>query len=260
MKILVPLNGTPKSESVIPFVVNLALRWQAEVVALTVVDPVGGAGDPIVPLVTNRFYRENLAAGEEYIQNMAGRFGEVLVHPFCRVGPPEHCIARLSAEEKCDLTILGSHGHSGLVRWFCGSVAEALVRHSPCPVLLVRHLMPLHFRQILIPVDGSETIRTLLGLIPAPFFGPETQVTLLHCGEPAPDWALDDPRVQLSVSPLAAPQGICHWLESHDCDLICMATHGREGMHHLWQGSITEEIARASDCPVLVIPPALVPW
>ncbi len=255
MKILVPLSGTPKSESVIPFVVNLALRWQAEVVALTVVDPVGGAGDPIVPLVTDRFYRENLAAGESYIQEASKLFGEVKAEPLCRVGSPEHCIANLAEQEGCDLIILGSHGHSGFVRWFCGSVAEALIRHAPCPVLLVRHFMPIRFDQILIPVDGSEASRRLPERIPAPFLAPETHLTLLQCGEPALEWQLSDPRMEVKNSTSPPAEGICNWLQSHDCDLICMATHGREGMDHFWQGSITEEVARACDCPLLVFPP-----
>lgn len=240
MKILLPLNGTPKSESIIPFVTNLALRWKAEVLALTVIDPVGGAGDPIVPLVTEGFYREKVAAGEEYIQSIPARFGSVPVQPFCRIGSPEHCMANLAREEKCDMIVLATHGHSGFVRWFCGSVAEGLLRVAPCPVLLVRKLMPIQFRQVLIPVDGSEASRQVARLIPGPFLSPETGVTELHCAEPVVEEILD-------------------WLETHDCELICMATHGREGLEHLLHGSITEEVARASDCPVLVFPPVLVP-
>jgi len=259
MKILVPLNGSPKSEAVIPFVTNLALRWKAEVLTLTVVDPVGGAGDPIVPLVTERFYRENVAAGEDYIHSMSARFANVSVRPFCRVGSPEDCITGLAEEEACDLIILGSHGHSGFMRWLCGSVAEGLVRHSPCPVLLVRNFMPVQFRQILIPVDETETCRRVPALIPAPFLSPETQLTLLHCCEPALDWKMEDPRMHLESTSTPAPEGICQWLQTHDCDLICMATHGRGGLEHLWKGSITEEVARASNCPVLVFPPALFP-
>ena len=49
MRILVPLNGTPKSESVIPFATNLALRWKAEIVTLKVVDPLEVAGTPSSP-------------------------------------------------------------------------------------------------------------------------------------------------------------------------------------------------------------------
>lgn len=40
-----------------------------------------------------------------------------------------------------------------------------------------------------------------------------------------------------------------------EIDLIVMATHGREGLSHLWLGSVAEATVRRSPVPVLVIPP-----
>jgi universal stress protein A len=37
-----------------------------------------------------------------------------------------------------DLIILGSHGRRGVDRWLLGSVAEAVARHAPCSVEIVR--------------------------------------------------------------------------------------------------------------------------
>ena len=39
---------------------------------------------------------------------------------------------------KVDLIIMSTHGRSGPSRWAFGSVAEKVVRHAPCPVLVVR--------------------------------------------------------------------------------------------------------------------------
>jgi nucleotide-binding universal stress UspA family protein len=39
---------------------------------------------------------------------------------------------------RADLIVLGSHGRSGIKRWILGSVAEAVVRHAPCSVEVVR--------------------------------------------------------------------------------------------------------------------------
>jgi len=47
-------------------------------------------------------------------------------------------IVEMAEDEGADLVILGSHGRSGLSRAFLGSVAERVVRHAPCPVLVVR--------------------------------------------------------------------------------------------------------------------------
>jgi nucleotide-binding universal stress UspA family protein len=45
-------------------------------------------------------------------------------------------IQRLEAR-KYDLAVLGSHSRSGASRWFLGSVAEKVIRHAPCSVLVV---------------------------------------------------------------------------------------------------------------------------
>jgi nucleotide-binding universal stress UspA family protein len=45
---------------------------------------------------------------------------------------------RARAEEKrADLIVIGSHGHRGVRRFLLGSVAETVVRHAPCSVLVV---------------------------------------------------------------------------------------------------------------------------
>ena len=50
-------------------------------------------------------------------------------------GDPAVAIARLAEEEHADLIVMGTHGRTGLTRLLMGSVAEAVVRRAPCPVL-----------------------------------------------------------------------------------------------------------------------------
>jgi nucleotide-binding universal stress UspA family protein len=44
----------------------------------------------------------------------------------------------LAADEGVDLIVMGTHGRTGLMRLLMGSVAEAVVRRAPCPVLTLR--------------------------------------------------------------------------------------------------------------------------
>lgn len=53
-------------------------------------------------------------------------------------GRPVQVICGLATDEKASLVVLGSHGRHGLERFFVGSVAEGVVRHSPCAVLIVK--------------------------------------------------------------------------------------------------------------------------
>jgi nucleotide-binding universal stress UspA family protein len=51
--------------------------------------------------------------------------------------PVEHSIIMYANEQHFDLIIMASHGRSGLRRALLGSVAEYVLRHSQCPVLIV---------------------------------------------------------------------------------------------------------------------------
>ncbi len=54
-------------------------------------------------------------------------------------GRPFVEIIRYARDRQMDLIVTGTHGHSGLRHVLMGSVAEKVVRKSPCPVLTVRH-------------------------------------------------------------------------------------------------------------------------
>ena len=53
-------------------------------------------------------------------------------------GNPKEQIIRHAAAWGADLVVLGSHGRRGLKRWLLGSVSEAVARHAPCSVEVIR--------------------------------------------------------------------------------------------------------------------------
>jgi nucleotide-binding universal stress UspA family protein len=53
-------------------------------------------------------------------------------------GEPREAIVAAAYAEKADLIVVGSHGRSGVSRFFIGSVSDYVVRHAPCPVIVVR--------------------------------------------------------------------------------------------------------------------------
>jgi universal stress protein A len=52
--------------------------------------------------------------------------------------PAAQALIALDSDVTFDLVVVGSHGRTGLGRLVIGSVAEQLVRHAPCPVLVAR--------------------------------------------------------------------------------------------------------------------------
>jgi nucleotide-binding universal stress UspA family protein len=53
-------------------------------------------------------------------------------------GVPHERVARAARGKKADLLVIGTHGRTGLAKFFLGSVATRLVVGAPCPVLTVR--------------------------------------------------------------------------------------------------------------------------
>lgn len=55
-----------------------------------------------------------------------------------RLGQPAHEIVQFAEAEQGDLIVLASHGYHGIKRFLLGSVAEQVLRHAHCPVLVLR--------------------------------------------------------------------------------------------------------------------------
>lgn len=53
-------------------------------------------------------------------------------------GEPASAVTRLAESEEVDMIVMGTHGRTGVTRLLMGSVAEAIVRRAPCPVLTYR--------------------------------------------------------------------------------------------------------------------------
>src|SRR5262245_27626469 len=74
-------------------------------------------------------------------------------------------IAEYASKLESPLVVMSTHGRTGFSRLWLGSVADAVVRRSSVPVLLLRIAprvasapapTPLHFNRVIVPLDGSE--------------------------------------------------------------------------------------------------------
>lgn len=61
-----------------------------------------------------------------------------LAHEYLEGGDPATEIVHAAREWPADVIVMGTHGRDGLSRLLQGSVAESVLRHAPCPVLVVR--------------------------------------------------------------------------------------------------------------------------
>mgnify|MGYP001815205673 CR=1 FL=1 len=140
--ILVPLDGSRRAEAILCHVEELALRYQATVVFLRVLDPIALRPTPVgVPSALEQSELERRRKMVvSYLAAQEGVFREKGIETRTRVahGPVVEAIIDAAEREAADLIALASHGRTGLPQVFYGSVAAGVLHRVDRPLLLVR--------------------------------------------------------------------------------------------------------------------------
>lgn len=140
-RVLVPLDGSPLAEAVLPFAEKLAGPVDSELLLLRVVEPLAPAAALAaagVPAPDELFLRQ--VEARRYLDEVARRLGDkgLRVRTLLGHGPAASEIVAVAKAERADLIAMSTHGRGGLGRLLFGSVAEAVLRAAPVPVLMVR--------------------------------------------------------------------------------------------------------------------------
>jgi nucleotide-binding universal stress UspA family protein len=147
-RILVALDGSDVAEQVLPHVEVLAEKFGSAVTLVQATTspemlaaasaqgaaPAGPVVDP-TPIVESE--RQEAS---EYLDAIAQRLRgrDLAVDAKQSEGPPGEVIVELAGRLGTDLIAMTTHGRGGLQRLVLGSVADQVLRHAPCPILLVR--------------------------------------------------------------------------------------------------------------------------
>jgi len=145
-KVLVPLDGSPTSETVLPWVRALAGSVGTELHLLRVVPSAAdlaanswwGYGPPPSPLSAPQEAAEAARDAARYLHRVAAAALPGLTpRVSVREGQAAREIARAARECGAEAVVMSTHGRTGLRRLVLGSVAEAVVRESGMPVVLL---------------------------------------------------------------------------------------------------------------------------
>lgn len=144
-KVLFTTDGSRFAEDSLPYALDLARQCKAELRVVTVIEnPVFHGTPEATALYDAEFYRalsgelEKLAASSvERVQKQA-LDAKLSATTAVRRGSPADEIVAEATEWGADVIVTSTHGRSGLARAFLGSVANRIVNHAPCPVLLHR--------------------------------------------------------------------------------------------------------------------------
>ena len=134
--ILFPTDFSPVSEAGLPEATALARQMGAKLLILHV-------QQPLVTTASGEVHYASAEANEETLREMLDAVKPDDPAVACErrlvVGDPAEEIVRVAAKEKARLIAMGTHGRTGLGRLLMGSVAEAVLRRAPCPVMTFRN-------------------------------------------------------------------------------------------------------------------------
>lgn len=136
--ILVPTDFSPQAEKALRYALAFARQFGARLMLLHVMEPLAAPDFACFPLIEAR--DKVTRAAKQRLAALADRFASEgsIKETMVRDGRAFQVITDVARESKANLIIIATHGHTGAARLLLGSTTERVVRHAPCPVLVVR--------------------------------------------------------------------------------------------------------------------------
>lgn len=268
-RILVPTDFSRQAENALKVAVQVAKKYDSEIILMHMLELP-------MDLIAGKSRGQDLPEALFFMRMARKRFEKLLKRDYLKDVKVTDTVEFHEAfngiidgveEHDCDLIIMGSHGASGMEEVFIGSNTEKVVRHSNIPVLVIKEEIP-DFK-----VDN---------FIFATDFVPEGQKSFLEALKLADQLGIDLHLVYINTSnkfkttpqieekmkkfTQGAPtqnftltvyndksieQGILDFSMRMDADLMGIGTHGRKGLAHLLNGSISEDLVNHARKPVI---------
>lgn len=295
--LVVPLDGSEFSERTLPLAGRLAAATGAKLHLAHV-----HVSHPPDQLLSNtQFHYEGLDMAEydarhreeelAYLSRLGSSLGNgTVVDTMLLEGSVAEEIAAFASSVRADMVLITTHGHTGVSRMWLGSVADALVRMTTLPLLVIHPAHGGHvpadvasFRHILVPLDGSDLSESILAPATELARAAGARLTLAHVVSsqavlgtrifpllpddvaPAIEKATrylerlagelrsEGMEVEVHVEEHDAPgRAIAGIADKLDADLIALATHGYGGLKRALLGSVADKVLRSSPLPLLV--------
>lgn len=232
-------------------------------------------------------------ASAAYLRSIAATFADGNVTCTVEKDRAEEAIIKKAEADSGTLIAMATHGRSGMNRFLLGSVAEKVLRGTANPLVLVRakETAPsaglAGFKSIIVPLDGSELAETVIPTAAAMAKMLDLEVELFRAYHiPYNAYGADDgymvnydeliasvrdeakeylDKKVAEVKKLGVAKVAAVSKEGYSGDeilalgnktpeaLIAMCSHGRSGVRRWMLGSVTENVVRHSDEPVLVL-------
>lgn len=275
-KILVPTDFSAHAEYALKVAAQIARKNNGEIFLLHMLE---------LPALASDGIGESNAVGSSsdfpevmfFMEKTRERFEEVLSQPYLEgINVVEAIqfekafdgIIAHSKKHNIDLVVMGSHGASGFHEMFIGSNTEKVVRTSDVPVLVIKkEQTEFNPQKFVFASDFSEEIKKPFAKVVEFANSFDTELHLVSINTPnnfkathAAEKTIKDFAAQFSINKgytthiyndVNIEKGVLHFSNSINADLIGMSTHGRQGLAHFFNGSVSEDLVNHAVRPVI---------
>ncbi|HEV8445406.1 MAG TPA: universal stress protein [Gemmatimonadaceae bacterium] len=252
-KLLVPLDRSSLAEEAIGHAASIARQSRATIDLVLVHEPLAFGGFADLP------WEADSTGEQKYLESIAGELESgASVRVTCAVvrGAPGDMIGQRARDTGADLIVMTSHGRTGFSRTWLGSVADAVMRKSAIPVLILRPEYATTTRRtavqsvqrILVPLDGSPLA---IGVLPAAMNlarATHASIVLLRVVPVVPVMTAYEPTVPVTSMPIVPDAAATQQLADEattELESVSRRLHEETGVAVESQVVIAEQIAQS---------------
>lgn len=270
-KILVPTDFSENAENALQIAAQLAQKFKSEIYLLHMIELPVNMSNPVGETRSN-----NLPEAIGFMKLAKKRFTEILSRPYLK-GIKVHEIVEFhqafdgimetSREHGCDYIIMGSKGASGFKEMFIGSNTEKVVRTSEIPVLVIKEARPnFEVNDFVFATNLDNNNKMTLEKVVEFAKLMDARLHLLYVNTANEFITSKDTDTYLEkyvedidfdnyefhiYNDDSVEQGVLNFSKKINADLIGIATHGRKGLSHFFNGSISEDLVNHAHSPVI---------
>ena len=193
------------------------------------------------------------------------KYSGVELEPQIHFGEPKESISEHISKHNASLVVMGTLGSSGLEEIFIGSNTEKVVRYSDCPVISVPCAVDFASMSHIAFATNLDSTCSVTDQLKEIQMLADAKLTLLwvntvhviesedamkeNLEKMAQEHGLSNYEIRVAKD-VSAESGIMNWAEENNINLIAMATSGRQGLAHIFSGSLAEDVVNNAERPV----------
>ncbi len=270
-KILVPTDFSEQAENALKVAAQLAEKFNAEIYLLHLIELPADMVNPVGETRSN-----DLPEALFFMKLAKKRFDDLLSRPYLKglkvhdtveINKAFDGIIDTSKKHGCDFIVMGSQGATGFREMFIGSNTEKVVRTSDIPVLVVKNEHPsFEVKNFIFATNLETTGRKTLQKVIALAESFQARLHLVYINTANEFVTTDDCDKKLKkymegvafnnyefhvFNDDSVEQGILNFSRKINADVMGIATHGRKGLSHFFNGSISEDLVNHANSPVV---------